>query len=448
MKYFKTFMVDAAKQKSKGPTANHKLNKLYVQHEGLLTTQNNVQPSPRGRNVTVHGPLKIALEEFAPDAESYDSLRCITRFASEDFSSLSEYLFTVLKKAFEGVVRCSIYLAEEVGTRSSFKTILSHYLTINMNGNVRTSSLDKGSRISDKSDPILKAYLDKKPRFIDYRAGMDLIFKNLNYENKDCDVYVREPNILKDDVALIPFYYRERDKLRGVMVLEGNLKCKNSAKCGFGKAFYFMMAATALGAQVGFISMQKYDHTTALYKKSDFEIDLKTLIRRLLKAQKRGAQKNAIILLVDLDNFKAVNEHYGYLAGDALLSNIAKAIKNSVRRPTQNRKSDIIARWGGEEFAILLEDIDEENAIKIANRIRDEVAKAKIKVDEKEIRVTCSIGLLNIEKALATDKRTGVDEAAKNVFNKCNTLLKSVKSNGKNGIAFVSEGNGVELIRG
>ncbi len=423
-----------------------------VECDGPLKTCNESAKLLKAYGIRLHGSLEIKVEELVPDTASYNAIWQITRFANEDFGSLSNYLFEILEKIFDHISRCSIYLAERNMDGSHSKTILSHYLTISMNGDVKTESMDKKQPIIDSKDPALRVYLEKKPRFIHHKDGIDLIFKNLNIDSHAGDLYVIEKNILKEDLAIAPFYYREKNRPCGVLILEGDLRCKGSAKNGFGKAFYSAKTVMGLSAQLGFILMQKYDSTTSFHRKKDFEIDLKSSVRSIIKEQSKGIRKNIFLLLIDLDNFKSINENYGYIAGDNLLSSVAKVIENSVRRPEYGRKQDTIARWGGEEFVIILEDITRENAINIAKRINDGVRKASVLVEkEKEIKkigVTCSVGLLNISDLLPlVSDNQSIDGLAKYVFSRCDILIKSIKRNGKDGIAFFSENGKIEIIK-
>lgn len=90
------------------------------------------------------------------------------------------------------------------------------------------------------------------------------------------------------------------------------------------------------------------------------------------------------ILLIDLDNFKLVNDVYGHDVGDKVLVAVANVLKSSVR------EADIVARWGGEEFLILLRRIELEDAIKVAEKIRSAICQLKVPPVEG---ITASIGV-------------------------------------------------------
>jgi len=95
------------------------------------------------------------------------------------------------------------------------------------------------------------------------------------------------------------------------------------------------------------------------------------------------------ILLIDLDNFKIINDVYGHDVGDKVLVAVATVLKSSVRA------SDIVARWGGEEFLILLRRIELEDAIKVAEKIRNAICQLKVPPVEglsASIGVSCYSG--------------------------------------------------------
>lgn len=92
-------------------------------------------------------------------------------------------------------------------------------------------------------------------------------------------------------------------------------------------------------------------------------------------------------LMVDADHFKAVNDDYGHAAGDAVLVNLAKVMSDSVR------KVDFVGRLGGEEFAILLPNTPESEALLLAERIREAVETHPADYKNQSLPITISIGL-------------------------------------------------------
>ncbi len=137
------------------------------------------------------------------------------------------------------------------------------------------------------------------------------------------------------------------------------------------------------------------DPLTGLYNRRGLQNRLDTLLAL--------DGDNHYVLLLDIDHFKAYNDHYGHMMGDQALIRVSAAIRNAVR------SRDIVARFGGEEFMVLLTNSSEETAWKTAERIRQRVYDLKIPHMFNEsvaTNVTISIGLTplindNIEQALA-----------------------------------------------
>jgi diguanylate cyclase (GGDEF)-like protein len=99
------------------------------------------------------------------------------------------------------------------------------------------------------------------------------------------------------------------------------------------------------------------------------------------------------LLLIDIDAFKAYNDHYGHSAGDHCLRQVADAIRSATLRLT-----DLTARYGGEEFAVLLPDTDVEGAEKVARRIMGNLQALNIAHDDSPVapRVTVSLGIAHV----------------------------------------------------
>lgn len=123
------------------------------------------------------------------------------------------------------------------------------------------------------------------------------------------------------------------------------------------------------------------------------------------------------ILMADLDYFKQVNDRYGHLAGDAVLIEIGKIFQATLR------SIDTAGRYGGEEFLIILDNSQEEEAEQTAERIRKAVEESTITVDGKTINVTLSIGVATINELINTDRE---------LIGKADLALYEAKKNGRN----------------
>ncbi len=146
-------------------------------------------------------------------------------------------------------------------------------------------------------------------------------------------------------------------------------------------------------------------------------------IGRLLANGTVGELRPAFLLL-DLDNFKHVNDRFGHAAGDSILVQISQLLQN------MNRAEDELLRWGGEEFLILLMRVTPEQALEIAERIRERVNARQFQLpDGKNLRLTASVGFAL--HPLMPDAR--IDWATTLEF--ADTALYRVKQNGRNGCA-------------
>ncbi|MDF1874449.1 GGDEF domain-containing protein [Sulfurimonas sp. SAG-AH-194-I05] len=153
------------------------------------------------------------------------------------------------------------------------------------------------------------------------------------------------------------------------------------------------------------------DHLTGLFNRKMFDeiLDLE------LKNAKRNKTQLAIVLL-DIDHFKNVNDTYGHDAGDSILIELSQLIQE------QMRGTDILARWGGEEFVMLLPKSGKENSAIKAEKIRKLIQNHRFKNREA---ITCSFGI--------TEFKIGDDETS--IFYRADEALYNAKANGRNRIS-------------
>lgn len=124
------------------------------------------------------------------------------------------------------------------------------------------------------------------------------------------------------------------------------------------------------------------DGLTGLLNRRAFQDELEAEFERSTRYGHRAA-----VLLLDVDHFKAVNDTLGHPAGDAVLQAVAEQINACVRGV------DRVGRWGGEEFAVLLPETEEEAARRVAERIVDLVARRTVVVGGERVNVTISVGV-------------------------------------------------------
>lgn len=128
--------------------------------------------------------------------------------------------------------------------------------------------------------------------------------------------------------------------------------------------------------------LSETDDLTGLYNMRGFTI----MVDRLF-AQAVRYNRPASMLMIDSDNLKAVNDQHGHEAGNRLLKQVAKCIE------TELRHTDVLARFGGDEFVALLPETAADRAIEVAQRILQAVATAPLEFEGKSIETSVSIGL-------------------------------------------------------
>lgn len=128
--------------------------------------------------------------------------------------------------------------------------------------------------------------------------------------------------------------------------------------------------------------MATTDSLTGLHNRQVFDIALGQAVERALRSKSRLA-----LILIDLDRFKAINDRFGHLNGDRVLQQSALLLRGSVR------KSDMLARWGGEEFTVLMENCGEAEAVKAAEELRRRIAEELTIKDLPDIHMTASFGV-------------------------------------------------------
>jgi diguanylate cyclase (GGDEF)-like protein len=149
--------------------------------------------------------------------------------------------------------------------------------------------------------------------------------------------------------------------------------------------------------------LSKIDALTNIYNRGYFNIEFEKQWEYASRLKLRLS-----LLLVDVDHFKAFNDNYGHLLGDACLVHVAKIINQVGKRET-----DIAARFGGEEFVLLIleNESESEKAAKVAEILRQKIESSPFKVDDKLFPVTVSIGVASIQPSHKMDSRQLIEHA-------------------------------------
>ncbi|THF62193.1 sensor domain-containing diguanylate cyclase [Pseudothauera rhizosphaerae] len=135
--------------------------------------------------------------------------------------------------------------------------------------------------------------------------------------------------------------------------------------------------------------LQRLASTDPLTGASNRRVFMERLSLELARVRRYG--KQAALLMLDLDHFKQINDRHGHAAGDATLRSFTTLAQRTLRQ------TDTLGRLGGEEFAVLLPETDEEQAAELAERVRGRLAAEGIAFGDEAIRVTVSIGIAQLE---------------------------------------------------
>jgi diguanylate cyclase (GGDEF)-like protein len=117
-------------------------------------------------------------------------------------------------------------------------------------------------------------------------------------------------------------------------------------------------------------------------------------------------QRPLSLVLLDLDHFKSINDRYGHAIGDIVLKETSRVLTQSIRR------GDIVARWGGEEFILVLPETDMDAAAEFAERIRLAIANLVIPQGDVHLQVNASFGVGQLDASQDIDTLIGVVDKA------------------------------------
>lgn len=158
------------------------------------------------------------------------------------------------------------------------------------------------------------------------------------------------------------------------------------------------------------------DGLTGLYNRRHME--------QIIRAEHERRQKTGMrfaLIIADIDLFKEINDKYGHACGDFLLKAVSADLGNAVR------EQDVIARWGGDEFLLVLPATDEKTAVAVAERIRETVEKRRYVYENNALAVTMTLGVYAVGPG---------GDTADDVVKKADTNMYQGKRTGRNRVIF------------
>jgi diguanylate cyclase (GGDEF)-like protein len=117
----------------------------------------------------------------------------------------------------------------------------------------------------------------------------------------------------------------------------------------------------------------------------------------------------------DIDRFKAVNDDHGHEVGDNVLMEVVRVMEAEIR------EHDLCGRWGGEEFLLLMPETSTESAVRVMERLREAVAKLRVRINDDSLSVTVSLGMAQLRP----------DENYSSAINRADVALLRAKRNGR-----------------
>lgn len=202
---------------------------------------------------------------------------------------------------------------------------------------------------------------------------------------------------------IVPLFSRR--ELNGIIILAERI---NEEFFNESEKEYLLTIASLAGVAINNARLYEMATTDMMTKLKIHHYFQTALIEEVDRAFKYN--RHLSLIMADIDHFKDFNDTYGHLAGDVVLKNVARIVKESVR-PT-----DIASRYGGEEFAIILPKTDIHEALIVAERVRTSVEKEKVKFESKELQVTVSVGLTQYDSTMDKTKKDLIERADKALF--------------------------------
>jgi diguanylate cyclase (GGDEF)-like protein len=208
------------------------------------------------------------------------------------------------------------------------------------------------------------------------------------------------------------------------------------APSGFAGVEWLAVFAATVAATLAFLMLHKeraeaevdrlsmMDPLTGAYNRVTFH----EIAERELARAVRGAQPLSMVLF-DIDNFRAINEKHGHVVGDQVLARFADLVRSALRQ------EDMLVRFGGEEFLVLLPEVPGPGAVIVAGRIRRRVAESAVVAAGHEFHLTVSLGV-----AARLDEGP---ESVETLLERAGSALALAKERGRNRVVALSLGRSI-----
>jgi diguanylate cyclase (GGDEF)-like protein len=235
--------------------------------------------------------------------------------------------------------------------------------------------MDEGYKAGGSGEELVKGIQDLKGKWQSLKESL------IEYRSNQSG-HIREQIILKSEICW---------KTADAAVLIAQIATED--KIGGIKLFYIIILLNFLNSLIAiwlvYVYVRKkleyqasYDSVTRLLNRYSYENEIEKEISRC-----KRYNRNMSLVLFDIDHFKDINDRHGHKRGDQVLSKLAKLVEKSVR------KSDLVFRIGGEEFAIIIPETEADGASRMAEKIRREVENSSFQPVKQ---VTISLGVAEL----------------------------------------------------
>ena len=271
--------------------------------------------------------------------------------------------------------------------------------------------VDSEHRMHLWNQPFLELW--KIPEHIMERGEGDAALEAVREQLAEPDVFVEE---------VLSLYSRPDEQEQGTRIalrdgrlLERYSRGLRDQKGGYWGRIWFYRDITERERMIE--ELTRLSRTDVLTDTANRRAFMEELEKEYDRARRHGHPMS--VVMIDLDHFKAINDRHGHAAGDAALRTFAAVVRPLLR------STDVFARTGGEEFALLLPETGLAEACSLAERLRDAVAEATVENGESIFGITASFGVAEL---------SSVDATAYSILNRADRALYEAKRSGRNRI--------------
>lgn len=393
------------------------------------------------KNIIVANNGKEGLEQFnihRPDIvitdirmPEMDGLTMLEEMQKIDSSFYSIVLSAHDEKDYlkESIIRgVTRFITKPVQVNELLKTIESIKRTILFKKQIENQNLLIENILN--SLDIIVVISDGQELFALNQYGLNLVGYNSIEEFKKnhkciCEFFVNEPGFLKNDYSWLRELELLKEEERKAAIVDVRTKEKKIFYIKIKPFFDDSEKKLVLFYDITIQEQQKeelkklatIDFLTGIYNRHHFHTILEFHLEKHLRYKDLHP---FAILMMDLDHFKQINDQYGHLIGDEVLKEFANVIKNNIR------KSDFFARWGGEEFILLVPEIDKEKVLLFGKKLL-KLIENHFKNHSKLPPLTVSIGITMFQE----------NDTMKSLVERADQSLYLAKERGRNRMEFL-----------